>query len=178
MDQISMFSLQEHPANPSQSQDSEEEWMMTAATSRSNFLDWLNERAPAGFFGRMSLGYSAVTKDGTLEPSLGVWEKSGMGMHTQCLTLNISSWRNGADVCLLSDTLEHGNPPQRYYLTKRACEGILRRAENRGSILPESLQRALESTSAMDRTVEPRMSEMSAPQSPQSTEPGEETSQS
>lgn len=63
---------------------------------------------------------------------LGVWANSGMGMHTQSLMLSMPAWRNGAAVCLLSDILERGSLPQQYYLTKRACDGILRRAENRG----------------------------------------------
>lgn len=36
------------------------------------------------------------------------------------------------------------NPPKRYYLTRKACLGILRRAAERGKELPEKLKRALE----------------------------------
>ena len=36
------------------------------------------------------------------------------------------------------------DPPKRYYLTKKACLGILRRAAERGKELPEKLKRALE----------------------------------
>ena len=36
------------------------------------------------------------------------------------------------------------DPPERYYLTRRACLGILRRASERGKELPEKLKRALE----------------------------------
>ena len=154
MDQISMFSSPELPASPSVSQDSEEEWMMSAATSRSDFLNWLNERSPAGSFGKMSPEYCHREEDGTLVPSSGVWQNSGMGSHTQSLMLNMPAWRNGAGVSLLSDILVHGNLPQQYYLTKRASDGILRRAEGRGVTLPESLYLALLSTSAMDKTAE------------------------
>jgi hypothetical protein len=45
----------------------------------------------------------------------------------------------------LSDTLETGDVPQRFFLSAKACAGILRRAEKRGKQLPELLQRALES---------------------------------
>lgn len=34
--------------------------------------------------------------------------------------------------------------PEKYYLSKTACEGILRRASERGKELPEKLKRALE----------------------------------
>ena len=42
----------------------------------------------------------------------------------------------------LSEILE-ANPDPRYYLTKTACKGILRRAEERGKELPEQLKMAL-----------------------------------
>ena len=36
------------------------------------------------------------------------------------------------------------DPPKKYYLTRKACRGILRRASERGKELPEKLKRALE----------------------------------
>jgi site-specific DNA-cytosine methylase len=52
-------------------------------------------------------------------------------------------WPNAAVVCSLSDTLETGAVPQRYYLSAKACAGILRRAEKRGKELPPALCAAL-----------------------------------
>ena len=46
-------------------------------------------------------------------------------------------------MCSLSQILEAGNVPRRFYLTPRACAGILRRAEKRGKVLPAPLQNAL-----------------------------------
>lgn len=43
----------------------------------------------------------------------------------------------------LSQILEERAQPK-YYLSARACEGILRRAENRGKALPDILREALE----------------------------------
>lgn len=43
----------------------------------------------------------------------------------------------------LSQILE-ANVPQKYYLSAKACEGILRRAERRGKELPPMLKEALE----------------------------------
>jgi hypothetical protein len=57
---------------------------------------------------------------------------------------NISEWPNDAAVCSLSQVLETGLIPPRFFLSERACAGILRRAEKRGKRLPEQLQRALE----------------------------------
>ena len=56
---------------------------------------------------------------------------------------NISAWPNDADVCSLSQVLEKGSIPQRFFLSPKACAGILRRAEKRGKQLPPQLQDAL-----------------------------------
>jgi len=50
----------------------------------------------------------------------------------------------------LSDTLETGDLPQRFFLSATACQGILRRAEKRGKKLPERLQQALEAVVMTD----------------------------
>ena len=78
-----------------------------------------------------------------MEPFSEGWGNSGMGGPTESWTLSTSEWPNDAVVCSLSDTLETGDVPQRFYLSPRACAGILRRAEKRGKNLPPHLQRAL-----------------------------------
>ena len=57
--------------------------------------------------------------------------------------LNTSERLNGEEGCTLSSVLEV-NAPEKYYLSGKACEGILRRAERRGKQLPEMLRVALE----------------------------------
>ena len=67
-----------------------------------------------------------------------------------CLTLSTSDWPSDASVCSLSDILEpHGPHLHRYFLSPKACRGILRRAERRGRNLPPELRAALEATIAM-----------------------------
>src|SRR5476649_1300077 len=56
---------------------------------------------------------------------------------------NISKWPNDAAVCSLSQVLERTSIPQKYFLSSKACAGILRRAEKRGRQLPELLAVAL-----------------------------------
>ena len=51
--------------------------------------------------------------------------------------------RNGVSASRLSQILE-AEAPQKYYLSAKACEGILRRAEKRGKELPKELREALE----------------------------------
>ncbi|KQP53052.1 hypothetical protein ASF34_01395 [Methylobacterium sp. Leaf106] len=74
-----------------------------------------------------------------------------MASPTECLTLSTSEWTdldglslNDAGVCSLSDILEIGAVPQRYFLSARACAGILRRAVLRGRELPPALLSALQ----------------------------------
>lgn len=71
-----------------------------------------------------------------------------MGGRSECLTLNLSEGqeqcRNGEGECSLSQVLEVGKLPERFYLSARACRGILRRALRRGKSLPPALQKALE----------------------------------
>jgi len=50
-------------------------------------------------------------------------------------------------VCSLSSILETGEIDRRYFLSPRACAGILRRAEKRGKDLPPSLFAALTAVS-------------------------------
>lgn len=57
-------------------------------------------------------------------------------------TVNISEWPSAESVSLLSSTLEV-NAPEKYYLSARACQGILTRTSRRGKKLPDLLQTAL-----------------------------------
>jgi hypothetical protein len=62
----------------------------------------------------------------------------------QFWTRNGSEFRNGAVVSSLLEILETGEVDHRFYLSAKACAGILRRAEKRGKALPTTLRRALE----------------------------------
>lgn len=59
-------------------------------------------------------------------------------------TPNTSAWPNDASVCSLSSVLDTGPIPQKYFLSAKACAGILRRADKRGKVLPEQLRVALQ----------------------------------
>ena len=60
-------------------------------------------------------------------------------------THNFSESPNGAVVSSLSDVLEPPDSiPRKYFLSARACAGILRRAEKRGKTIPVPLRLALE----------------------------------
>lgn len=69
-------------------------------------------------------------------------------------TPNISEWPNDASVCSLSQVLEKDSIPAKYFLSPKACAGILRRAENRKRQLPPLLREALERVAQM--TIRPK----------------------
>lgn len=132
--------LVSHSASP----DSEKDWMTHVATSCLPLVPLLQSIGPAGWFGRTSPASCPATEDGTLVPSSGSWASSGMGSPTEFWTLNTSEWPSAAAVCSLSDVLETGELPQRFFLSATACRGILRRSEKRGKQLPPSLHAALQ----------------------------------
>ncbi|MCT5186652.1 hypothetical protein LZM68_33850, partial [Pseudomonas aeruginosa] len=63
---------------------------------------------------------------------------------------NISDWPNDASVCSLSQVLEQDSIHAKYFLSAKACAGIIRRAEARGKTLPDTLLSALHSSAAAD----------------------------
>jgi C-5 cytosine-specific DNA methylase len=65
---------------------------------------------------------------------------------------NTSAWPNDASVCSLSQILEIGRIPPKYFLSGKACAGILRQAEKRGKELPEQLLLALQAVADSQRT--------------------------
>ena len=86
-----------------------------------------------------------------LVPSSGAWANSGMGPLTEFWTLSTLEYHSAAVACSLSDILETGAVPQRFFLSATACRGILRRAAKRGKSLPPSLAEALHAA-ALERT--------------------------
>ena len=59
------------------------------------------------------------------------------------MTLNTGEYPSEERESTLSQILE-ANVPEKYYLSAKACAGILRRAERRGKELPTRLKEALE----------------------------------
>lgn len=148
------FLLAEPPASHSALQDYEKGWQTRVATSCLSTVRLLNDLGPNGWFGRTSPASCRQTEDGILEPSSGCWQNSGMGSPTEFLTLNTSEWHRDAAVCSLSDVLETGELPRRYFLSSTACKGILRRAEKRGKDLPTTLRLALQAVASASNDAE------------------------
>ena len=141
MEQLTL-SLEVPPVSHSPSQEEERAWMVNLV-SCSSISELYKTFALNGFCGRTSPEFSAL--EIMRSPSYcKSFQNSGMVLHGQVLMLNSSAWRNGACVCLLSDVLEVGGVPRRFYLTAKACAGILSRAKRKGRNLPEPLKTALE----------------------------------
>ena len=66
-----------------------------------------------------------------------------------CLTHNTSEYRKDAVESSLYSILEHGRGVLRYCLSPKACQGILRRAEERDKTLPKTLKETLEKMASM-----------------------------
>ena len=147
----STSSSEARPVKPSPSQDSGQGLPTLAVASRWSSSSWSAHFAQSGWSGKTSPVSCRRTEDGRLEPSSGHWLKAGMGGPTESWTLNMSEWTDTLVPCLsdagvssLSDVLEETSAvPRRFYLSQRAREGILRRAENRGKALPPMLVAAL-----------------------------------
>ena len=70
------------------------------------------------------------------------WETDG-ALLTEFLTLNSGEFPNEENASTLSQILQV-SVPSTYFLSPKACQGILRRASARGKELPEVLRIALE----------------------------------
>ena len=76
-------------------------------------------------------------------PDVSVWLGEYLTLSTPEFPNFQGQSRKEGDVSSLSDILIRGSIPQRYYLTAKCAEGILRRAERRGKPLPPVLKEAL-----------------------------------
>jgi hypothetical protein len=156
--QLTFWSEELH-ANPSQSLDSGKDSPTLAADSCSDFLKSLNATNLNGWSGKTCPVSCRATEDGILAPSSGGWRSSGTGGPIGSWTLSFSESPRDAVECLLSDVLETSDVPDRFYLSPKACAGILRRADKRGKTLPAmlatALQAQLQQSLSTARTPEP-----------------------
>ena len=131
--------------------ESARDWLESEAGFGSSSIAFLTSLGRDGLLSKMSPAYYPATTDETLPRSFAGWSNSSMASYGGFLTLSTSEWPNDGDVCSLSEVLETDVAPK-YYLSARACRGILRRAAKRGKELPDALLQALQ---AVARTQEP-----------------------
>ena len=160
-------SLAEPPAKPSPSPDCEKDLRTPGGISLSPSSTSPTSSTPTGSCGRTS-PESSVQKTTPSVASLEglpakMMRSSRQGVNGRTLvacldpreqsrgessTPNISEWPNAAAVCSLSQVLVTMPVPPRFFLSGKACAGILRRAEKRGKDLPIPLHRALTQVAA------------------------------
>ena len=145
------FLLEERPARDSLSQGSREDSMTSAAASRWPMYDFLRRCVRGGSYGKMYQVRSPQTEAWTSSGSSRQLMPSGIISHGECWTLSTCEWTSFQEpshsvggVCSLSDILETGDIPLRYYLSRQVCLGIIRRSDARGVELPRLLRRTLE----------------------------------
>jgi hypothetical protein len=101
------------------------------------------EEMPHSFRQEPLAGGSRESQETTLAGPILVWLVDDTVVRLgQYSTVNFSESRNGGGVCSLSSILET-EVPAKYYLSAKACRGILRRAKKRGKELPIALMNAL-----------------------------------
>ena len=81
------------------------------------------------------------------------FDPMSLALRGGCVTLDFGESHRDAVECSLSETLvATGDVAPSYYLSRRACAGILRRAQKRGRSLPPLLLAALEQGAAQTTT--------------------------
>jgi hypothetical protein len=160
VEQQSMWSQEDPPAKTSPWLDAVQAWMEAGADCSGTNAASLIQSLPRGWCGKTSLALSPATAAPTSQPCCGdspahtpecpmkdgapqAWWSDPNGQQSGgCLTLAGTEWPNDAAVCSLSQVLEDNVDPK-YFLSPKACAGILRRAEKRGRELPSALSQAL-----------------------------------
>lgn len=125
-------------------------------------------------YGRTYRELSAPLKEQTLLTFLDQWCKGTFlplgtdGTTLECVSdqeeedarsgefwmLNTLESRRDAVDCLLSSILERGGVDDRYYLSPKACRGILRRAKEHRKVLPPQLEEALQRIAQKETSLE------------------------
>ena len=126
-------------------------WLESKASYGSSSIEFLRRLGRLGLLSKTSPACYPATGGGILPPSFAGWSNSGMASPGGYLTLSISESPNDAVESSLSDILET-DAPQKYFLSPKACQGVLKRAERRGRPLPEPLAQALTQVATTDRT--------------------------
>jgi hypothetical protein len=119
-------------------------WLEREAVSSTKSPGLLTKLKPNGLSSKTYLASSQVSEEQTWEQLSERWSNSGMAWHGECLMHSTLEFpKDGGVSSSLRNVLETQPVLPKFYLSARACEGILRRAERRGKTLPEALDKAL-----------------------------------
>lgn len=117
-------------------------WLESDQGFGSSSIEFSRSLGRLGLLSKTSPVFYPATEGKILPPSFVGWSNAGMASLGGFSTLNILESPNAAAVCGLLEVLEADVPPK-YFLSPRACQGILNRAARRGRPLPEHLHQTL-----------------------------------
>lgn len=131
--QTSMFSAADSPVRMSALPENARVWLENDPDSGSSFYASLrNLRRELSLLKTFPDFYPQMPVR-TSQPSFKGWSNAGIASAGGCWTLSISESPSAAAVCSLSEVLEMDAAPK-YFLSARACQGILNRASRRGNV--------------------------------------------
>ena len=111
--------------------------------SCSNTFERYVNSVHVGLSGRTSQERSQASGGRLTASSCPKWMRSGMVWHGEYWMRSFSAWPKDASVCSLLEVLEPC-VARKYFLSAKACRGIISRADRRGKPLPKRLRDALE----------------------------------
>lgn len=129
-------------ASPSASQESVKDSRELPDSCSSTFERYVNS-VHVGLSGRTSQERSQASGGRLIASSCQRWMRSGMVWHGEYWMRSFSVWPKDANVCSLLEVLEPC-VARKYFLSAKACRGIISRADRRGKPLPKRLRDALE----------------------------------
>ena len=150
----SMLFVEDSPVKTSASPENDVDLMASGLASGLSLHESLTKLSPSGSLLKTCQVYSLAPEGEILLSSFNGWRSAGMAWGGECLTVKASDLPSDGSACLLSEVLQP-HTDARYYLSPKACAGILRRADARGKVIPEPLRSALQQT-ANDTTTKPR----------------------
>lgn len=104
--------------------------------SCSNTFERYVNSVHVGLSGRTSQERSQASGGRLTASSCQRWMRSGMVWHGECWMRSFSVWPKDASVCSLLEVLEPC-VARKYFLSAKACRGIISRADRRGKPLPK-----------------------------------------
>lgn len=131
------------PVRDSVSPAPEPDCATSEALSLGIMCGWLERLSRGGSCGKTSRACCLPIKELTSENSCKPLSNAGIACAGGFSTLSISESPSDAEECSLSDILED-SPTPKYFLSPKACAGILRRAQKRKQKIPPILLKALQ----------------------------------
>jgi hypothetical protein len=126
---------------------SEREQTIQEVDLSTSFVNWCGIENQDGLFGKMCRESYRLTEEETLVPSSGRWLNSGIISAGGFLTLNTSDCPIEEKESSLSGIIQTEQVDTKFYLSKLACQGFIRR-DSMGKSLPVRLKEAMIAHSA------------------------------